>query len=170
MSSSFNPTPYRFEYFSVSGNAIGSSLADLSDEALNEVATLDANLFPNPWEKFKWEQVRNQELGPCLLSLVYKDEVLKGFSLFGIADPDTAHLYKILVEKDCRGSGLSSELLMRVESLLRDNHASSVFLEVEQSNLRALGFYQKHGYHVLVAKKGFYGPGRDAFALEHLLS
>jgi ribosomal-protein-alanine N-acetyltransferase len=168
MSSSFNPT--QFQFYSAYEGELVSGFSELQDERLYEAAALDLEFFPNPWSKVKWEEVKKNQLGPCLLTLVFKESLLIGFSLFGISDPDTAHLYKILVRPCSRGSGLSSELLLRSESILKETQARSVFLEVEQSNLRALAFYQKHGYQVLVAKKGFYGSGRDAYALEHLLS
>ena len=147
-----------------------SSFEELSPAQLKEAANLDQEQFPNPWLEKKWQQIKKGELGPCLLALLYKEEVLIGFSLFGISDPDSAHLYKILIFKRERGGAISRDLMRRCESILRSLKFKSVYLEVEQSNLRALGFYQKHGYQVLVEKKGFYGAGRHAFALEHILS
>lgn len=142
----------------------------LSKAALEDIVALDSSYFPNPWSNLKWEEAVQGKLGPCFLCLAFKESSLRGYSLFGVGDPDTAHLYKILVSPDEQGKGLSSELLIRGESILKSSGANSVYLEVELTNLRALGFYQKHGYQVLVVKKGFYGAGRDAFALEHLLS
>ncbi len=170
MSSSFNPDFFEFEFFSPGSNMTGHKhFADLSQASLEETSIFDSKYFPNPWTKAKWNQVSNGELGPCMLGLVYKDKRLVGLILFGIADPDTGHLYKILVSPDEQGSGLSQELLLRSESHLQHGKYISVYLEVEQSNLRALAFYQKHGYQVLVKKKGFYGAGRDGLALEHIL-
>ncbi|MFT6069300.1 MAG: ribosomal protein S18 acetylase RimI-like enzyme [Bacteriovoracaceae bacterium] len=170
MSSSFNLDSYTFSFFYPGSELRGlEEFSRLCDSSLDEAFELDGQFFPVPWPKEKWSQIKKGELGPCLLGMLYKDKTLLGFILFGIGDPDTAHLYKILVSKDLQGSGLGQELLFRSESYLSHHKFISVYLEVEESNLRALAFYQKHGYQVLVKKKGFYGAGRDALALEHIL-
>ena len=76
MSSSFNPSQFKFEFYSAYEGDFVSGFSELQDERLFEAAALDLELFPNPWSKAKWEEVKNNQLGPCLLTLVFKDSVL----------------------------------------------------------------------------------------------
>lgn len=143
---------------------------DSIPEALSQkIFELDNKYFPTPWSQEKWIELFTTNPGDHLLGVALLGESLLGFILFGTSNPDSAHLYKILVDPNERKKDLGSELIRRASSLLKKRHFKTSFLEVEESNSNALSLYRKHGYKVLVTKKDFYGAERNAYAMEALL-
>jgi len=136
---------------------------------IDRLSSLDEQFFPTPWKSLKWNEVLKHKSGSYLMGVCHDLERVYGFALFGTSNPDSAHLYKILVDPEFKRQGLGQKLLLDAMSLLKEKKYKSVFLEVEQSNFEALGFYRNLGYKVLVGKKDFYGPMRDAFAMEAIL-
>ncbi|MBK26289.1 MAG: hypothetical protein CME70_19980 [Halobacteriovorax sp.] len=136
---------------------------------IDRLSNLDDQFFPTPWNSQKWNEVLKHKSGSYLIGVCHDVERVYGFALFGTSNPDSAHLYKILVDPELKRQGLGRTLLLDAMSLLKEKKHKSVFLEVEQSNFEALGFYRNLGYKVLVGKKDFYGPMRDAFAMEAIL-
>ena len=56
--------------------------------------------------------------------------------------------------------GVGSALLMRMESMLELEGAESIQLDTLADNVRAVNFYQHHGYHIL-ALKSQGSPGNE---------
>ncbi len=136
---------------------------------IDRLSNLDKAYFPTPWNKEKWNEVLKHKSGHYLVGVSHDSERVYGFTLIGISNPDSAHLYKILVDPSIHRRGLGKSMLLDAMCLLKDKNYNSIYLEVEQSNFEALGFYRTLGYKVLVGKKDFYGPMRDAFAMEAIL-
>ncbi len=86
-----------------------------------------------------------------------------GFALFGKVDgDDTAHLFKICLTPERRGSGEAKRFWEEILLKLKSYKVAKVFLEVEESNLTAQGFYRKVGFNSLRISKGFYSDGENA--------
>ncbi len=58
-----------------------------------------------------------------------------------------AFLSMILVQEDRKHCGIGSKLLNKAEKIARDNNMKSITLSVNKSNLNAINFYIKKGYH-----------------------
>ncbi len=137
---------------------------DLAGSALDEVISMDHQYFPNPWTEQQW-----RDLNPALnLLLVWQpQDKCQGFALFGAVPGDnSAHLYKILLHPDCRGTGMAQEFWQASCLFLKANGIISVYLEVEADNAPAITFYQKVGYKLLRKSKGYYSNGQDALIME----
>jgi [ribosomal protein S18]-alanine N-acetyltransferase len=119
-----------------------------------ETFELDQKHFPRPWTQAQWDSADpNHHL------------LIEGsgrFALFALVHgDDTAHLLKIVLSPDLRGSGEAQVFWDELVETLKARGATKVFLEVESTNLRAQGFYRKLGFQKLREVKGFYSDGTD---------
>ena len=136
------------------------------DTVINKIIKLDSDHFPTPWNTQKWFTLFKDKLHSHMAGVSIEDFELMGLILLGLDDPDSAHLYKILVNPAVQRQGIASKLMLETIDTLKTLNYKTIYLEVEQSNFEALAFYRKHGYKVLVAKKDFYGSLRHAWAME----
>lgn len=130
----------------------------------NNILELDYKYFPQPWSVEGWNQMDPKHHG--LFAWVMNGTVL-GFALFQLIPGDeTAHLLKILVIPDQRGSGLASQIWEQVIPELKNRQHRQVYLEVEAANHPAQNFYRKVGFKDLRVLKKYYSNGSDALAMQ----
>lgn len=157
----------QINFFANKIEALGlNSISMIHPAVKDKLVDLDFNHFPVPWKIDKWESVFSSSSQSSLLGIATKKFELEGFILFGIDDPDCAHLYKILVQPELLRAGTASRMMLGAMEILKNKNYKTIYLEVEQSNFEALAFYRKHGYKVLVGKDDFYGSLRHAWAME----
>lgn len=133
------------------------------EKVSSEVIKLDQTFFPTPWTTKQWE-----ELDPLTHTLFTwrAGEELKGFALFWTTQyDDTAHLLKILLLNESRGTGAALIFWSYVRDELRRKGFKSVYLEVEAGNIRAKAFYEKVGFKVIRRNKAYYSSGEDALIM-----
>lgn len=126
----------------------------------DEVIEMDQKYFPNPWGPSQWFA-----LNPVLNRLFTwrLQGELRGFALFGIVPhDDVAHLFKIVVSPQYRGSSTERVFWPFLTAHLITMGINSVFLEVGVGNSRAIRFYEKLGFKTLRRVRSFYSDGGDA--------
>ncbi len=79
------------------------------------------------------------------------------------------HIITLDLLPEVRGKGYARALLQRLESLLAQDGAVNVSLEVDVRNTRAIGFYRKMEYQQERILKNYYGNGRDALRMSRRL-
>lgn len=126
-----------------------------------DVIQLDLNYFPQPWTESQWKQLNHFKL------FTWRDKTeLIGFALFGLnPGDDVAHLFKVLILPSKRGTTQMTDFWRNIIERLKNLGLSSVYLEVECENLRAIEFYKKNGFATLRKNKGFYSSGKDAWVM-----
>lgn len=140
----------------ITGNV---SLESLSPELIK----LDQTFFPTPWTTKQWEELN---LSTHTILGWRKEGRLTGFALLWTMEgDDTAHLLKILLLNDSRGTGESTFFWSAIVDTLKTKGFGSVYLEVEAQNLRAKAFYEKVGFKVLRKIKAYYSSGEDALTM-----
>lgn len=137
-----------------------------SKQLLPEIISIDLNNMKYSWTRASWE---NSLQDPHFILIYFADI---GFALFQKSPLDTVlHLLKIVVKKEQRGFGnavkLFEEGLLILEALHSD--IESIYLEVEEGNSRAIGFYIKLGFTVIHQKKNFYSDGEGALFMQKAL-
>lgn len=142
-----------------------STTGSISASAFLEagVFELDQHFFPRPWKIEDW-----RGLNPLHHKLFLRKEesVLLGFSLFGLLPADeTAHLLKICLDPRVRGSGEALLFWGEILQELKESGVKSIFLEVEEPNLRAIAFYQKVGFSKLRTIKSYYSDGTSGVTM-----
>lgn len=145
-------------------NTFGNLLTDWpQDHEWPLVEQMDLEHFPRPWKIGQWRSLA----GPHhYLYRWNQNNKLSGFALFAhLKGDETAHLLKICLAPDCRGKGIALAFWSQIQNNLKTHGVSKVFLEVEETNLRAQGFYEKVGFSALRAMKGYYSDGENAVAM-----
>lgn len=115
--------------------------------------------FPHPWVPDSW-----YHLAPHQHCFVLESaQELVGYTLFQYLEGDqSAHLLKIYLSPAYRGQELASFLF---NEALQKIGLKEVFLEVGESNLAALKFYEKMGFNKIHLVKGFYSDGENAWLM-----
>lgn len=140
-------------------NTTGRKL-DASD--LPEVMKLDLAYFPHPWKPQEW---REMNLDHHLL-LGWKERgKLVAFVLLALAPgDDVAHLLKILIAPEYRGSGLGNKIWDYLRNEISPER-TSLYLEVAADNHRAIKYYEKMGLETIRRNQKYYSDGQDALIM-----
>jgi len=109
--------------------------------------------FPKPWSLDTLRQEFEHALSRMFVCR-NGDEVLGYICGWQVADE--IHLMKIAVLSDWRRRGLGSALMEKMLASAHEQGATSIHLEVRDSNIDAIKFYEKHGFEVLGKRKGYY--------------
>lgn len=140
----------------------------ISFSSLDErMVELDQRYFPRPWSHQDWQ---GMNVNHHLLYGWFEGEKLIGFALFQfIVGDETAHLLKILIVPEARGTQTSQSFWSHIIKSLNQIKVKNIFLEVEDLNLQAVRFYEKQGFQLLKMSKGFYSDGKDARLMQLML-
>ena len=129
-----------------------------------EVISLDHASFPRPWIEKNWLSIGDGF--HHLMGVQVKGE-LAGFSLYHFLPGDAvAHLLKICLREDVRGSKITRDFWVGQIQYLAEKGINNIYLEVEASNLRAYGFYKKVGFKELRKISKYYSDGQDAVVMQ----
>lgn len=142
------------------------NIQSLTSQSLQfaQVLELDQRDFPRPWKAEDWT---GMNWNHHLLYGWETGEGIQGFALFArIPGDDTAHLLKICVASQHRGTGLTQEFWKTCLDKLKVLKIKSIYLEVESPNQRAIKFYQKSGFTMLRTIKAYYSDGTDALTMQ----
>ena len=94
---------------------------------------------------------------------------IAGFIVAEAAPRGRGHIITIDVLSAARRFGVGSLLLRTAEERLGSTGCRAVELEAAVDNLSALGFYKRHGYHVIRTSPRYYSNGVDAVVMEKSL-
>ena len=99
-------------------------------------------------------------------TIVAEDEgVVVGF-VIGKSEPRRlGHIITIDVTPHRQRQSIGSRLLSEIESWLWVKGADAIYLETPVDDLRAQGFYEKHGYFILERIEGYYKDSLDGFVM-----
>jgi ribosomal-protein-alanine acetyltransferase len=91
--------------------------------------------------------------------------VLAGFAVLGLR-PDHGELCDIVVPPQFLFQGVGQAMLNRCFDLSLERQLPVLFLEVRQSNQRAIQFYKKNGFEIISIRKHYYAnPQEDAWIM-----
>ena len=129
-----------------------ATAADAARVAEIEIFNYRLNFYPifqNDWFYFDEKQVPKEmkryetEEGLLQNTYVYDDGVVKGFIQL-----DGTKVAKLFVEPVLQGNGIGAKLL---EYAVAEKQAN--YLWALEKNVRAIRFYERHGFHVTEEKK-----------------
>ncbi|MCO4754609.1 MAG: GNAT family N-acetyltransferase [Bacteriovoracaceae bacterium] len=137
-----------------------------SSDLMTDLVTIDEKHLDYSWTRAQWKSLFNGDSDRYLLMGAFNEDELAGFSLFELNPWSAqAHLLKIVIRPELRGSGAASQLFHLSRKSLNKKSMCEIFLEVGARNDRAVGFYRKQGFLQLCVKKSFYSDGTDALAM-----
>ncbi len=99
--------------------------------------------------------------GFITLKAISNGEIIGG--LIGRFSLDEGEIYDIFISKKFQRKGVGGKLYGEFEYILLKNGVRKVFLEVRESNLKAISFYKKLGFVEGGRRKNYYkNPSEDA--------
>jgi ribosomal-protein-alanine N-acetyltransferase len=132
------------------------------------VYRLEQAAFPQPWPFSAFEQYLGE---PGFLVAV--DGAVVGYIVADFVSSHgrpLGHVKDIAVRRDRRGEGTGAQLLTQGLAALDRRGATSVKLEVRESNDPAIALYRQHDFVHRRTVSGYYDDGEDALVFVRPLS
>lgn len=148
-------------------------LIQLSSEYLEALLEMEQRCFTSPWSA----QRLNEYLTPSprKLALGLYDNGLIGFAIFSII-LDEAELLQIAISPLEQRKGYALNLIERSFEALKGKGVAKLMLEVNSTNLPAVGLYKRIGFKEDGVRNGYYpssfsgGDREDAILMSYQLS
>jgi len=144
----------RLPFFSRDPGYVLQPLAVRDSAALAQIHAED---FVRPWAPAEFESLLAQNtvfgFGATLPGM--KRRELHGFVLARVAAGE-AEILTVAVARAARRRGLGRKMMDAVLSRLHALRAEALFLEVDETNLAALGLYRKLGFREVGRRDGYY--------------
>ena len=129
----------------------------MTPERLDAVMAVESVAYPHPWTRGNFEDsLRAGYHGQLLLA----GEALVGYYV-AMKGVDEVHLLNITVAPDLQGQGWGRALLDALAVWSRLQGAQWLWLEVRQSNARALLVYERYGFVRVGLRKDYYPADRQ---------
>ena len=136
-------------------------LASFGD--LDKISTIEKETNKYPWSLDNFKS--SLEAGNSSIVLKDKKNIL-GYAFFSVIGTDS-HLLNITVSKNYQGRGHGKRILGQVlfQSIVLG--ATIIFLEVRESNYKAIDFYEKFGFKRDAIRYNYYdgNPREDALLM-----
>lgn len=130
------------------------------------VQAIEASAYTHPWTRGNF--MDSLASGYRCRTLLDAGNRIIGYVLV-MAAAGEAHLLNLTVLPALHGRGLGRMLLDHAVTIAREDRASSMFLEVRPSNIRAIRIYERYGFARIGLRKGYYpaagGSREDAVVM-----
>ena len=122
--------------------------------AIRRVAELEREIFPDAWSEKEIEKTVCQKHVFCAVAKV--DGEIAGYFLCYFV-LDEWEIARIAVAPDARRKGVGQALFEYMLKVCWEKVMVSLLLDVRESNVPAINFYQKNGFVFDGIRKNFYG-------------
>jgi ribosomal-protein-alanine N-acetyltransferase len=133
------------------------NLAAMTHEDLDAVLAIEQSAYSHPWTRGNFSDSLNPLFDAQCLWL---DGELLGYFL-AMRGFEEMHLLNITVAPARQGQGWGRMMLDALSLWSRHEGAQWLWLEVRQSNLRALKVYERYGFKQISIRKDYYPAGRQ---------
>lgn len=105
-------------------------------------------------------------------SIAIKDGTAIGFIVLKIISPDEGEILNFAVIEDFQRQGIGEKLFCNTtEKAAQSFYIKTIWLEVRESNIKAIGFYQKLSFTKVGIRKNFYtNPVENAVLMKFELN
>lgn len=135
----------------------------MGETDLTEVAAIEQEIFSQPWTKQGFLDALNNK-NTLYLVAKEKNDILGYIGLW--QSYEEADITNVAVKSGHRRKGVADALLNELERLAVQKGITTLTLEVRVSNTAAVRLYEKHGFHSLGIRPGFYEkPKEDAMIM-----
>jgi len=133
-------------------NSVEARFEPLVAERLDEVLPVEQQAYPHPWTRTNF--LDSIKSGYQAQLLVAGDELLGYFvAMMGV---DEVHLLNLTVAPLYQRQGWARVMLDALAIWARGRGAQWLWLEVRQSNTRAIAVYEVHGFRRVGVRKNYY--------------
>ncbi|HSI45472.1 MAG TPA: ribosomal protein S18-alanine N-acetyltransferase [Methylophilus sp.] len=124
----------------------------MSYEDLIAVCRIEPTIYSHPWTYGNFKD--SLDSGYCARVMEISGEIV-GYALVMMV-LDEAHLLNISVAQTHQGQGLGRELLAHMIDISRHRLATNMFLEVRESNTKAIALYEAMGFCEMGIRRNYY--------------
>lgn len=138
-------------------------IKEMTLEDIEQIVEIENQSFKVPWKVNDFIETLEYE---NIVFLAAKDDSnVVGYC--GIyMSVDQADIANIAVSLLYRGKGIAQKLVDGVLEIAKERAIKEVFLEVRQSNAKAIGLYKKMGFEQIGIRKSYYSnPKEDALLM-----
>ena len=130
---------------------------------LDKISTIENETNKYPWSLNNFKS--SLEAGNSSIVLKDKKNIL-GYAFFSVIGTDS-HLLNITISKNYQGRGHGKRILEQVLFQSKVLGATIIFLEVRESNYKAIDFYEKFGFKRDAIRYNYYdgNPREDALLM-----
>lgn len=127
------------------------------------VTCLDQQCFRSPWSENAFRaELKNKSANYLVMDM---DGEIIGYAGMWVVF-DEAHITNICIAPEKRNEGLGRKLMLALTELASSLDATSMTLEVRESNIAAQNLYYSLGFHYAGTRKRYYSDtGEDALIL-----
>ena len=94
-----------------------------------------------------------------------EDQIVGYAAVLVVAPGVEADVLTVAVLPDYTRKGIASHFMAELEKWSTSKGAPAMMLEVGTENASAIALYEKLGYENISTRRGYYGPGLDAFVM-----
>lgn len=134
----------------------------LTSKYVQVVAKLESELISKISESAIESSMKNESIHYFVL--IDGDDVC-GFLQCSILEPES-ELYEIGIDKKYQGKGYSKILMDYYLEFAKINSCDTIFLEVNNINIKAINLYKKYGFCEYGLRKNYYGSNQDAILMK----
>lgn len=132
------------------------------------LVSMERVLFADsPWSmgQFKEEFKGVPNSRHFLVATNESDQIVGYAAVLVVAPGVEADVLTVAVQPDYARKGIASHFMKELEKWSKEKQALAMMLEVGVENFGAINLYEKLGYKTIATRKGYYGPGLDAFVM-----
>jgi [ribosomal protein S18]-alanine N-acetyltransferase len=120
-------------------------------------------------EKWGERGVREMIEKPTILGLILKNNSNTiGYLLYTHLGSEV-QILSFAVQLDHQKIGCGQKLWDHLETILKQQSAKTIFLEVNESNQQAIVFYEKNGLKQIALRKKYYNNTDDAIVMQKIM-
>jgi len=132
------------------------------------LVSMERVLFADsPWSmgQFKEEFKGVPNSRYFLVATNSEDQIIGYAAVLVVAPGVEADVLTVAVLPDYTRQGIASHFMAELENWSISKGAPAMMLEVGTENVSAIALYEKLGYESISTRRGYYGPGLDAFVM-----
>jgi ribosomal-protein-alanine N-acetyltransferase len=145
---------------------IDTSFRTFSISDLDSALLIEIECYPDPWTEGKF--IGSLSNKNTIANIVTVGDTIVGYC-FSIVCVDYADILNICIHPDYQRMGLGSDLLDYQTEQLLVTGIKSILLEVRESNLAAMLYYEKNGFEAIDRRNKYYRNGEDAIIMRQLI-
>lgn len=140
-------------------------IVPLTEEHIKEIAELEKECFPDPWNEEMFVQLLSNPLA-VFITAVYDGKVVGYAGIYHILTE--GQLMNIAVKEDLRRRGIAEKMFEYLLEYGKENDIEVITLEVRENNTPAISFYEKIGFEKVGIRPGYYShPTEDAVLMNY---
>lgn len=131
-------------------------------DAIQAVADLEQDVFQDAWSRKEVESTVGQKHSVCAVAKEGQ-EILGYYLCYCVLDE--CEIARIAVNQKDRRKGIGQSLFSHLLQLCGERNVSKILLDVRESNLPAIRFYEKNGFIKDGIRKNYYAGEKSENAI-----